>query len=201
MMKNSLLLMVMVLCVNACGEISYKRGASARDVENAHKACRNLEESALSGCLEKQGWQIQKFEDSELFAEASVTDNRGNSPSTEAAKAGFFQPEPTQTSQENPTVAQTPTATSQATTSANNTPQASSKPAADSLQTYNPMQTYNINSWWKMGASSVALSTDQKDCGTLVGAAHTPDFKTQTFTRGFISCMHSKGWKALKAIR
>lgn len=197
-MKNGWVLMAMVLCISACGEVSYKRGASARDLEMAHKACRNGEESALSSCLEKQGWQVQKFDDSELFAETSVTDNRGNGVA-ESKQGGFVQLE----------VADAPASTLAEPTSKtlpadHSQPTDKSKAEASAKVVSKPvdlMQTYQINSWWKLGASSVALMSDQKDCGKVLGEVHVPDAKTQTYTRGFISCMHSKGWKALKTIR
>lgn len=196
-MKKGWIWLAIVMCISACGEVSYKRGASARDLEMAHKACRNGDEAALSSCLEKQGWQVQKFDDSELFAEVSVTDNRGHGVAEEAKPTGFVQPEVADASASSVAEAINQPASANESPPTDK-PKASPKPASKAID---PLQTYQINSWWKLGASSATLMAEQKDCSAQLGAAHAPDLKTQTFTRGFITCMHGKGWKALRAIR
>lgn len=50
-----------------------------------------------------------------------------------------------------------------------------------------------------MGADRDALAGDTNDCVATLGAAHKPNATTQQVTRGFVVCMHAKGWKALRA--
>ena len=62
------------------------------------------------------------------------------------------------------------------------------------------MDLYTISSWWKIGADREAQAADTNDCVTTLGEAHKPNAKTQQVTRGFVVCMHGKGWKALRAV-
>ena len=63
-----------------------------------------------------------------------------------------------------------------------------------------PLDLYTISSWWKIGADREALAADTNECVTALGGAHKPNAKTQQVTRGFVVCMHGKGWKALRAV-
>jgi hypothetical protein len=176
-MRNVLLLAVASTILMSCGEFSYKRGGSAADIANAHKACRGVAESELSQCLEKQGWEVQKFDDQELFAVASVEDNRMQDkprPSSSATKASD----------------QTEAATATEVQKTNPEP-----------ENTDPMQRYKINSWWKLGASDKKMTSDMNECSTTLGEAHQPDMVNQTYTRLFVICMHDKGWQALKTIK
>jgi hypothetical protein len=176
-MKNVLLLAVISAILMACGEFSYKRGGSAADIENAHKACRGVTESELSNCLEKQGWEVQKFEDQELFAVASVDDNR-------------MQDKPRSSSSTTKTSNQAVEVTS-----------AELKKAMPEPEKTDSMQRYKINSWWKFGASDKKMTSDMNECSITLGEAHQPDIVNQTYTRLFVICMHDKGWQALKTIK
>jgi len=178
-MKNVLILIGLSLLLNACGEFSYKRGGSARDIENAHKACRGVSESDFSQCLEKQGWEVQKFDDQELFAVATVEDNR-------------MQGQPKQTSSSS-------TESKQSNESESKTSE--NKETISKPEEPDPMQAYKINSWWKFGASDKKLMSDMESCTSKLGADHNPDMKNHMYTRAFIVCMHSEGWKALKAVK
>lgn len=176
-MKNALLLATISTIMISCGEFSYKRGGSATDIENAHKACRGVAESELSQCLEKQGWEVQKFEDQELFAVATMEDNR-------------MQDKPRPLS---------PTAKD-----SNQMMEAASAEVKKSIpesEKTDPMQRYKINSWWKFGASDKKMTSDMSECSNTLGDTHLPDMVNQTYTRLFIICMHDKGWQALKAIK
>lgn len=209
--KKRLIIIALAIIEVACGEVSYKRGASVRDIESAHKACRGVPESAFSDCLHKQGWEVQKFDDSDLFAETSVTDNRGTPPAN-AEKSAFVEV------QEN---ASTNNAVENKTTPANTAVQPEigeaskssevqatvakasveeTKPAVKPSPTpVDPLKTYQINSWWKFGGTPAHLKKDQNECIAKLGEAHQPDMATQTYTRGLIECLHKNGWKALKA--
>lgn len=213
--KKSFIIIVLSILTCACGEVSYKRGASVRDVENAHKACRGVDESAFSECLKKQGWEIQKFDDSGLFAEVSVTDNRGTPPAKNDQSA-FVEVQdndsshhatskdkierkttPSAESPENSDIGKTPELTPSSKETVVETKTAS-KPTSAPVD---PLKTYKINSWWKFGGTPEHLKRDQNNCIATLGEAHQPDMSTQTYTRGLIECLHKNGWKALKAIK
>lgn len=221
--NNKLILIIGVsMFISACGEISYKRGASVRDIENAHAACRGVSEEDFSACLQKQGWEIQKFDDSELFAEASVTDNRGmpaeKTKSSEAEIAEqatgaspFVIAEATENkhtpSADTQTLKGKITEDTSATNTTNNPAPAGNTTAhittketkvAKKTAPVDPLKTYKINSWWKFGGTPAHLKTDTNQCVAALGEAHQPDMATQTYTRGLIECLHKNGWKALK---
>jgi hypothetical protein len=198
--KIILLIIMLPTIISACGEVSYKRGASVRDVENAHAACRGVTEAEFSSCLEKQGWEIQKFDDSDLFAETSVTDNRGTAPAN-SDKSAFVTIEESGKTQniavQKEADLNKPNEDS-TTTVEKSTPSvtAEKKPSPAPVD---PLKTYKINSWWKFGGTPAQLKTDQSQCVANLGDAHQPDMSTQTYTRGLIECLHKNGWKALKA--
>lgn len=211
--KKQLIIIALAIVQVACGEISYKRGASVRDIETAHKACRGVPESAFSDCLQKQGWEVQKFDDSDLFAEVSVTDNRGTPPA-KSEQSAFVEVEentPTNIKEEikstpaigalksevgEPSKSSEIKVTTAEATIAKTIPEA--KPATIPVD---PLKTYKINSWWKFGGTPEHLKRDQNNCVATLGDAHQPDMATQTYTRGLIECLHKNGWKALKAIK
>jgi hypothetical protein len=220
--NNKLILIIgLSMLISACGEVSYKRGASVRDIDNAHAACRGVPEEDFSACLQKQGWEIQKFDDSELFAEASVIDNRGmpagKTKSTEdeiaeeaTAESSFVIAGTT----ENKVAPNVDTQTLKnkntdvASAKANTTAEPDAIDASKAMQQepkrakktapVDPLKTYKINSWWKFGGTPAHLKTDTNQCVDALGEAHQPDMATQTYTRGLIECLHKNGWKALK---
>lgn len=211
--KKQLIIIALAIVQMACGEISYKRGASVRDIETAHKACRGVPESAFSDCLQKQGWEVQKFDDSDLFAEVSVTDNRGTPPA-KAEQSAFVEVQEnvnTNNVVENKTaLANSPaqpevgevSQSTEMTTTAAKASVTETKPVAKPSPTpVDPLKTYKINSWWKFGGTPEHLKRDQNNCVATLGAVHQPDMATQTYTRGLIECLHKNGWKALKAMK
>ena len=211
--RKSLIIIALAIVQIACGEISYKRGASVRDIETAHKACRGVPESAFSDCLQKQGWEIQKFDDSDLFAEVSVTDNRGTPPA-KAEQSAFVEVQEnahTNSVVENKTTPANSTVQpetgdvskpSEVTTTVTKAPVAEGKVATQPSPTpVDPLKTYKINSWWKFGGTPAHLKKDQSECVAKLGEAHQPDMVTQTYSRGLIECLHKNGWKALKAMK
>lgn len=211
--KKQLIIIALAIIETACGEVSYKRGASVRDIESAHKACRGVSESAFSDCLQKQGWEVQKFDDSDLFAEVSVTDNRGTPPvkSEQSAFVEVQENTPTNNKEEikstpansatQPEVGEV-SQSKEKTTATSKTSFTEAKPAdKPSPAPVDPLKTYKINSWWKFGGTPEHLKRDQNNCVANLGEAHQPDMATQTYTRGLIECLHKNGWKALKAMK
>jgi len=209
-MKKLLGIAMLALLVSGCGELSYKRGASTQDLESAKRACQSAgSERAAEQCLQDQGWMVKKLDDIELFATAGVSpDNRNPSVFTTPE---FVPVTPVATvapaagttaavaAPESPSLASKASVGSPAPQAA--TPQllASTPPAPVPLPT-SPLDIYTISSWWKIGADREALAGDTNDCVATLGAAHKPNATTQQVTRGFVVCMHAKGWKALRAV-
>lgn len=197
----------------ACGEITYKQGGSAQDIERAHQACRGAGEQ-LAGCLAKQGWQKPQMDAFDpLFATVTATDNRQPNP---YSASPIIEVAPKQVTTNAPAVvAETPKqpsaskpalpATKPATAQATGAPAAPAAvaPATPTQSTVNdgPDVTYSINSWWKMGGFPDQLAKDQRSCEKKLGATYLPDYKTQTYKRAFIVCMHDAGWVAVRNVK
>lgn len=188
-----------------CGEVSYKRGGSQQDIDRAHQACRGSGDQ-LAKCLAEHGWQkptVDAFDP--LFATIEVTDNKQAS---QAKPSPFIE-----LSAETPqkpvaaAVAKTPQPASQAVESAKQPAAApvavAETPPAASRSTANdgPDVQYSINSWWKMGAFPNQLKQDQVSCEKKLGPDYLPDYKTQTYKRAFVACMHDLGWMAIRNLK
>lgn len=181
-----------LVLISGCGELSYKRGATADDLESARKSCRSAgDETAAEKCLEDRGWVVKKLDDLDLFATAGVSpDNRSlgidqtTHPPLQAAGTGSIPPE---------TPRAAPSGTGKQPAAVDNpSPRVPPPPA-------HPLDTYTVSSWWKMGAGREAMETNTTECLAELGEAHRPNQKTQQVTRGFVVCMHGKGWRALRA--
>lgn len=186
-----------------CGEVSYKRGGSQQDIDRAHQACRGSGEQ-LSACLAEKGWQKPKADALDpLFATIKSSDNRADmqakpSPFIELSEA----PPPKKTKED---VAKTPQP-SATKTEALKPAAAAETPLEEKLVPHStandgPDVEYSINSWWKMGAFPDQLKRDQIACEKKLGPAYLPDYKTQTYKRAFVACMHESGWMAIRNIK
>lgn len=190
---------MLALLVSGCGELSYKRGASTQDLEAAKKACQTAgNEKAVERCLEDQGWTVKKLEDIDLFATAGVSPDNRN-------PGAFVTPEFVPVVPAKPAPAASPAGglaapLPSAAAAAPVAERPVQTPAPPPAPTANPLDIYTISSWWKMGADREALAADTRDCVATLGPAHKPDDTTQRVTRGFVVCMHAKGWKALRAV-
>ncbi|MDO9316247.1 MAG: hypothetical protein Q7T97_17060 [Burkholderiaceae bacterium] len=187
-MKTFLSVGLIALSMTGCGELSYKRGASAQDLDATKKSCQSAGgDQAIEKCLEENGWVVKRLDDMELFATASVTsDNR--SPGIDEARNDAVKP---------PAADPVKSANSSlATADPGRKPSASNGPSP--APPPNPLDVYKVSSWWKLGAGREAMEADTRDCVTQLGDAHKPDNKTQQVTRAFVVCMHTQGWKALR---
>ncbi|WP_275356085.1 hypothetical protein [Methylophilus sp. YYY-1] len=193
-----------------CGQISYKQGGNQQDIERAHQACRGSGDQ-LSACLAEHGWKKPKLDAFDpLFATIEASDNRGGmqskpSPFIDLSKENAAKVQAAAVAkkpQASPaaTSAASDPASSAALTPANDAPE--SAPAAPhSTVNDGPDVAYSINSWWKMGAFPNQLSRDQASCEKKLGENYLPDYKTQTFKRAFVSCMHDLGWMAVRNVK
>lgn len=209
---------VLMVLLTGCGEVSYKRGGSPQDIERAHSACRGSGDQ-LSACLAQHGWQTPKVDAFDpLFATIEATDNREatqakpspfievtpapNSAPPETARAAAVAPasaipkpgEPAPKSQAMPVPAAVVTAAPVTTESAPPVTQRSTAQDGPEVQ-------YSINSWWKMGGFPQQLKADQQTCEQRLGKSYLPDYKTQTYKRAFVVCMHDLGWMAIRNLK
>ena len=216
-MKKLLWMAMATVLVSGCGELSYKRGASTQDLEAAKAACRSAgSDKAAEQCLEDKGWTVKKLDEVDLFATEGVTpDNRNPSAFTIPAFVLVMPAQPA-------AVASAATATARAADRSALAGKASvasagavvsnsvslpvapptlpTAPPAPPPPPASPLDIYTISSWWKIGADREAQAADTNECVTALGEAHKPNAKTQQVTRGFVVCMHGKGWKALRAV-
>lgn len=206
--KNYLYVVVVFLVVG-CGEFTYKRGASIRDLEQTKQACKYANESNIDQCLEKNGWYVQKLDDVDLFATASVSDNRTSQPLLVDVKNE--QPSNntnTENKREITDAIVTKSDTSEVAKKVEPTKtneQVISKsqviPNKEVKKLPDPNQTYKISSWWKIGSSDAMLRKHLTECSDKLGESHAPDIVKQTYTRAIVVCMHEKGWKGLRAYK
>lgn len=167
------------LLLNACGELAYKRGASANDLDASKKAClaKNMQPDAVKKCMEDQGWVVQSL---------------GGDDALEAQEA--IQPN---ASAEQKQTDKTTTAAVKNTDS--DKLKVSEKPFPPiKTKVKDPMDVLKISSWWKLGSGADNLKTATDECVKNLGLAHQPDNKTHQVTRGFLLCMSEKGWSGLQ---
>lgn len=182
---------LVVILLSGCGELAYKRGASARDLDAAKKGCQSAgSKESIDKCLEENGWLVQDLgtiglPDSELFAIATVTDDNRN----------LTQQSTSEDKVEKSAMDETVTVASDTRVITKNT---NSKRKLEVQQAPNPFENYKINSWWKMGGNRDALEQSMTTCTDKLGEAHQPDRKQQIFTRAFAACMYENGWRGLR---
>jgi len=72
----ALLMSTLLLTLSACGEFSYKRGASATDFQQGKKSCtaEYTTEADIESCLAKSGWIVVGV-DKPLLAKATASTN------------------------------------------------------------------------------------------------------------------------------
>ncbi len=205
--------LILIALLPGCGEVSYKRGGSQQDIDRAHQACRGSGDQ-LSKCLEDHGWQKPKTDEMDpLFATIETRDNHQEAISKPSA---FIEIDPDKKEKtaasvvakntQNSATATTRQAEAikpgaQATVAATNIEDKTDQPATHSTVNDGPDVEYAINSWWKMGAFPDKLKRDQVSCENKLGPEYLPNYKTQTYKRAFVVCMHDLGWMAIRNIK
>lgn len=187
MKKTLLLLLAMPLMISSCGDFAYKRGAGANDLATDKRDCeaRSNDHKMIEQCLNDKGWTVQKLDDLDPFATASVNpDNRIISPDTN-------------TYTKNTTLSNDNKAESAA-LAPNGINSSSEKPTTP-IPTADPLDKFIISSWWKIGGNAGNLQDTINDCVATLGEAHRPNPITNEATRGLGVCMRDKGWRGLKA--
>ena len=172
------LTLLTTLLLSACGELAYKRGASASDLENTRKSCKAKDAGpeAVQKCMAADGWVVQNLDSADPIAtmqseadpviDASVTeDNRQFNNPTASTK--------TNTGKE-------------------------SKDSTEIKKPADPLDTFKIGSWWKFGADAANLKNSIESCVTTLGVAHQPNSQSKIVTRGLLLCMKEKGWHGLR---
>jgi hypothetical protein len=162
------------LMMSACGELSYKRGASANDLTQSKQSCQaeNTTPTAINNCMVAHGWTVHNLDetqrlDSELVAEAFINpDNRQ-------------------------IISRPPTAANKLATDQAAQPITTKKIAG-------PMDIFIISSWWKLGGGADNLKQSTAECVSILGEEHNPKQNTRAVTRGLLLCMKDKGWRGLR---
>ena len=164
------ILLLLALLLGGCGELAYKRGATASDLEAAKKSCREIrsDPAAVEQCMADRGWVVQNLSrieplDTAPVVEASVIPSDRRIDNAASATHGAVQP------------------------------------ATAMKRTPEMTDTFKVSSWWKTGSGAASLNTDTEACVAKLGEAHRPDSQTQSATRGLLLCMKDKGWSGLRA--
>ena len=176
--------MAIAICISACGEFSYKRGASVAQLEKTRQTCQAKHiDNDIEKCMEANGWTVQKLDSFEIVTEISANNDEEKAEQTQNTEH-----EKSMASGENTTTSDKPK-TNEITKPI--------KPAKKKA-TSNPLDTFVVPSWWKTGVKPGSFKTDSNACVEKLGEAHKPEGKTQTVTFAFIGCMAEKGWRAFK---
>jgi hypothetical protein len=179
-MKNMLFVPLLAcLLLSACGEFSYKRGATAADLEKSRDTCKasGMSDAAVKKCLEDQGWFVHDLSDMDPVAVLMPNeDNRSTGSQGDVAAAAAA----TMVESGSPAAAN---ATSDSATPA---------PPVKSM-----MDKFKVTSWWKRGAGRTELADATNQCVAELGEEHRPDPVTQYTTRGLLICLRKSGWYGL----
>ncbi|MDP1923202.1 MAG: hypothetical protein Q8K57_00310 [Thiobacillus sp.] len=167
-------LLLAALLSSGCGELAYKRGASAGDLDAAKKSCQANagDAAAVEKCMADKGWAIQNLDKMEPLDDADPVIEATALPSNQRIENAASLP------------ASVPTASPAA---------VAVKKAPDMLD------TFKVSSWWKTGSGAASLQADTEACVARLGEAHRPNAQTQMVTRGLLLCMKEKGWSGLRA--
>ena len=171
-------MLIATLLLSACGELAYKPGASASDLEFTRKSCKakDSSEAAVQKCMSDNGWIVQNLDN----AEPITTMQSEPDPVIDA------------------TVTENNRQFSKLTNSAKIITSDKLQPSTEIKTTTGLMDTFKIGSWWKLGADAENLKNSIESCVTILGEAHQPDSQTKKVTRGLLLCMKDKGWHGLR---
>lgn len=207
----SIVLTSSLLLAGCGGEFAYKRGASARDLEQAKQQCQHTSsETALGQCMEQNGWIYhnpqEALDDEDPVIQASFQHDYRS-----AGKAVSEDTPAPASSVKNSSNSSTVSVTETGNIGTGNTGPDSAaqarKPGENTAKNKaekkvtDPMDIFLVSSWWKIGKGADGLKTDMDQCVAKLGPAHAPDMtgKTAKATRGLLLCMRDLGWKALQA--
>lgn len=166
------------LLLSACGELAYKRGATANDLAAMKKNCTSKDavKEAVAKCMSDNGWSVQSLDNSEPIA---LMQNEPD-PVIEASER-----------KDNRQIARPEAANKANTASIEASAPQERKPA-------DPTDTFKISSWWKLGGSPDNLKSSTQECVTSLGEAHEPNVQSKKVTRGLLLCMQKKDWHGLR---
>lgn len=163
------------LLLSACGELAYKRGATANDLTATKKSCASIDptKEAVQKCMADKGWSVQNLDVAEPIALMQT------------------EPDPVIEAIENTDNRQTskPLVSSKTASTDKLAPQ---KKSAD------PMDMFKISSWWKLGGSPDNLKSSTQECVNSLGEAHEPDMQSKNVTRALLLCMQKRDWHGLR---
>lgn len=189
LMKKWLLAPVLAcLLLSACGEFSYKRGATAADLEKSKDQCKasGMSDAAVKKCLEDQGWFVHDLSDMDPVAVLMLNeDNRSSGSQGDIAAAAAA------------TMVESGAPSSGAPSSTDSPQPGATAPAPAPAPVKSMMDKFKVTSWWKRGAGRTELADATNQCVAELGEEHRPDPVTQYTTRGLLICMRKNGWYGL----
>ena len=166
------------LLLSACGELAYKRGATANDLAAMKKTCttKDSAKEAVAKCMSDNGWTVQNLDVAEPIASMQSEAD----PVIEATE-----------DKDNRQTAKPQLVSKPNTTNIENSAPQEMRPA-------DPMDTFKISSWWKLGGSPDNLKRSIQECVKSLGDAHEQNVQSKKVTRGLLLCMQKKDWHGLR---
>jgi hypothetical protein len=183
-------ILLLALLVSSCSEFSYKRGASAGDLDNAKKTCiaKDSNQIAVNKCMTEAGWFVQSMQTSD-------------SPELDSAALDKVTLDPVAEvfiNQDNRQIGIPVDASTKKTVMAksqNGTAQQALLPK----KVADPLEIFNISSWWKLGGGADNLKVALDQCVAILGEEYRPDTQGHIVKRALLLCMKEKGWHGLRS--
>lgn len=180
---QGVMLATAVAILGGCGQMAWKPGASAADLDRDTAACeaQYQDETAVHDCLRKRGWVLRLPKQAEETIEEEVV-----APTAVAA------PNPAQPAVPMPASG----AVAAPATTAGEPRSTTPAPVRNKVvpKSVDPNKPVLIQAWWKMGAGADALDADLDACVATLGPTHAPDLQKRLYTRALVDCMKAKGW-------
>lgn len=174
--RQQLVISLLLLCVAACGEIAYKRGAGPGAFDERAAQCRALGEDRYPACMAEHGWTLHRQSGSlpEDWHVPPVGEQKPAMGGGAGPQSGAYE--------------------GQAGQGKSFAAGAVRGQALPQVAGADPLARFSVSSWWKLGASAAQLESAMAGCSAQLGPQHRPDGERRMLTRGMILCMRSAGW-------
>lgn len=188
---------LVLLMLQACAEVSFKRGAREQDWASDRQACADASDYVT--CMEARGYFIRRLDDdaspSAEFADDAEADAL---PADDASLAAsdveaddlddlsvrIKESGPRGESMEPP----------QARPSEATLRRAKAAEASKPKKPADPLERFTVSSWWKLGGRPEEVDSVTAACVKRLGPEHAAE--GQRYTRGSLMCIKESGWKA-----
>jgi len=185
-------LLILLLPLVACGELSWKRGAREQDWKADRAAC--AKEVQFNRCMQTRGWYLRGLEDADGAVAAGVLfdpdaalagGNDGGGAVTSTLRQAVPSAATLARLQGNPAHAAGSVAS----------PEVRQAPPARTAAR-DPLERVEVRIWWKPGGAGEEVDAEIARCAEKLGPEHAPE--AGRYTLGLLSCLKTAGWRALR---